>query len=176
MDFSTIISTRNQRFRASIVFKNRWYQKSKNSMERLTKDGVSDFIVHYTKKCEELLKSEYSAEKWKNFALMYYTDDYLLVRPCGKLLSFRGVISFHKDRSVDNYKQSDVYIESIKMLGNDRAATVIYRTVQECFYKGEWIEDKATWTAVVVIDGDSIKFTSLHRSQMLISGPVEKPS
>ena len=129
-----------------------------------TEKSVYEFVWHYHTALAEALELKHGCVAWQKFWFQYHTPDFLFIRPSGNPLNLEGVMKQLSKGEITNYEEDVIMVDSIKLLGEQSTAVIVYRSETRFSYLGKTVEDTRTNTIVLVWHDGKPKITSIQRS------------
>ena len=129
-----------------------------------TEKSVYEFVWNYHYAFAEAMELVDDDAAWQAFWFGNHTPDFLFIRPSGNPLNLKGLMKQLSEGEITNYEEDVIMVDSIKLLGDQTIAVIVYRSETRYFYKGTKVEDTRTNTIVLVWHEGRPKITSVQRS------------
>lgn len=129
-----------------------------------TEKSVYEFVWNYHNAFAEALEVADNDAAWQAFWFGNHTPDFLLIRPSGNPLNLKGLMKQLSKGEITNYEEDVIMVDSIKLLGDNAIAVIVYRSETRFLFQGNKVEDTRTNTIVLVWHEGRPKITSVQRS------------
>ena len=140
----------------------------------LSEESIQTFLDDHFQEESVLITNAdtVSKDNWTKFVEKYHTADFQYIRPNGLPADRNALMTMITSGIINkDCKESLISVDSVKLLAGGAAAVVTYTTDQYYTIRGKRTAERATMSAVVVLENGVPKFT---QSQRCLGRPIPK--